>query len=132
MLISCLFAVLSILLICLNFARDTVYNKVVLYSGLAIPTALIIYTAVKFFLEPEKTTSKIIYPDAILTTAIVAFNVALVAFAINLLLNISFANLSVIMFSFILPIIWSVIAIAYFAIRWFFAKIKFFEIKNNH
>lgn len=126
-LITCLFAIMSILLICLNNAKGSVYNKVILWSGLAIPTALIVYTAVKIAMQPMQTSPKNIYPDSILTAAIVAFNVALISFAINLLLGVDFSNLNIIMFSFVLPVIWSVLAIGYFALRWFFDKIRYFH-----
>ena len=125
----CVLAVLAVLAVCFNFATDTLYNKIVFWAGISIPTVLTLISAVIYAVTHTKTTPKHIYPDSILTATIVVFDILLVTVATNLLLNVDFKNLNVIMYTLVLPIALCTLSIIYFAFRLMLSKCKFFKTK---
>ena len=84
-------------------------------------TNLIIYTK-----KPKKACGKV-SADTILVSFIVAFNVILIAFALNLLLNVNFSETGIIILSLIVPIILTIDAVIYYVIRYFLSKLKLFK-----
>ena len=78
--------------------------------------------------KPKKTAPKI-FGDTILVSFIVAFNIILITFALNLLLNVDFNETSTIILSLALPVILTLNSIIYFVVRFLFSKIKCFRYK---
>ncbi len=76
--------------------------------------------------KPKKTTVKI-FGDTILVSFIVAFNVILISFAMNLLFNVDFSATGTIILSLIIPVLLSVDAVLYYVIRFFLARLKKFR-----
>ncbi len=125
----CVLAILAVLAICFNFATDTIYNKIVFWSGIIIPSVVTLISAIIYAISHAKTINKRIYPDSILTATIVAFDILLITVATNLLLNVDFTNLNVIMYTLVLPIAVCALSIAFFALRLLFSKSKRFMTK---
>lgn len=128
-LIVSILSIAALLGVCLNFANAATYNKIVLFAGIAVTSIFFLYSGIKLLVKPKKTVSGV-YSDSILTAAIVVFDLILIAVAANLLLNVDFSDLNLIAFTLILPIIYCVLSLLYYTIRFVFSKTKLF-VQNS-
>ncbi len=78
--------------------------------------------AVKFKIKPLKTVKNNLGFDSFLVSLIVVFNLTLITFAINLLSNVDFSNISILAFSLILPLIVYTLVSLHYLIRCLIAK----------
>lgn len=85
-----------------------------------------IITLIKYLKKSNKTSQKL-FADTIFVAFIVAFNVVLIAFALNLLLNIDFNAFETVVYSLYLPIILAIDSILYYVFRFFLSKLKLFK-----
>lgn len=127
-LLVCILSIVAILGVCLNFTLT--YNKIVLITGIVLSAVFFLCSALKYLIKPKKTVSTI-YSDSILTATIVVFDLILITVAANLLLNVDFSNLNIIMYTLVLPIIYCVLAVLYYALRFSFSKNKLFVSANK-
>ncbi len=124
-LIISIISIVALLGICVNFASAAPYNKIVLIAGIAVTSVFFLYSAIKLLAKPKKTVTAV-YSDSILTAAIVVFDLILIAVAANLLLNVDFSDLNLISYTLILPVIYCVLSLLYYTIRFAFSKTKLF------
>lgn len=89
---------------------------------------LIIFSAL-YFVERTKTSKNKISADGILIAAITAFNLILVTLALGFIFEIDFSNATTLLFALIIPIVYYVDAILFFAFRFLLAPKKAFSIK---
>ncbi len=67
--------------------------------------------------------------DGLLVSAIVAFNLLIITFAANLISDVDFANLAVITFSVIIPIMALIDGFIFFLVKHFLTKLKCLRVK---
>ena len=119
--------------VCLSVLFNSILNlnflKIALTSIfiLAYPTVAL----VKFLRKPMKKSTKKVYSDVILTSAIAVFNLLLITFATNLLFGVDFTDRSAILVSFIIPTTVYLDIFAYFVIKFCFAKADKYYIKRK-
>ena len=82
-----------------------------------------------YFARRNKLSKNKILPDGILTAAIIAFNLILVNFAIDFLFEIDFSNTITLLSALIIPVIYYVNLVLFFAFRYWLAPRKFFNNK---
>ncbi len=109
------------------FQTYTVQSAIVLGICLLYP----IFTAIKFVVAPRAKSAKKIPRDSVLTASIVVFNLLLITFAINLLTNVDFSNLQLIMLTLIIPCILYVNALIYYIVRFALSKGKKMNSKTK-
>ena len=85
-----------------------------------------IVSAIIYFKNPTKKTKNSSFLDNILTVGIIAFNLLLIVIAANLLSNVDFSNINLIILSFIIPCVIVIDMFIYYAIRFSFEKLKIF------
>ena len=86
---------------------------------------------IKFLIAPTRKTAKNVSSDSILTASIIVFNLLLITLAANLLANVNFSNLNVIIYSLIIPCVLYFDMLTYYVIRFFLAKSKIFNLKHK-
>ena len=129
--ITAVFAIISILIIGLALLKDSpIRNSAIIFSAIAL-MIYPLFTAIKYLLSPKHTTAKRISADAILTSAIVVFDLILITVAINLLINVDFSNISTIAVSMVLPIVIFIFVIVFFAIKFLLSKNKIFKLNTK-
>jgi hypothetical protein len=117
------FSVLFNSILNLNFLKIALTSIFIL----AYPTV----SLVKFLRKPMQKSTKKIYSDVILTSAIAIFNLLLITFATNLLFGVDFTDKSAILVSFIVPATVYLDIFAYFVVKFFFAKSDKYYIKRK-
>lgn len=90
-----------------------------------------IITTILFIKNPTKKLGKDISPDIILVSALVVFNLIIVNFAIAILCNMNFANISHLLTFIIIPIALYLDLFIYFTVKFFLSKHKAVKIINK-
>ena len=120
-------AILEIGLLYLGFSQAFGSAAVIVLSAISIIPLIVFGTL--YFTRRDKLSKKKILPDGILTAAIAAFNLILITFAIDFLFEIDFANSAVLLAALLIPIIYYLDAVAFFALRFTLSKRKAFSCK---
>lgn len=105
-------------------------------SGIIIGSILVLtlFPAIRLIIylkNPTKKSSKDVTANKILTAAIVVFNLLIITLAANLLSNVSFSNLNVVLLSFIIPCVLYADVLAYFILKYLIAKFSAFNLKSK-
>ena len=124
-------SVISLFLVWNFMITDFIYRDTVLLGGILLFSIIPFINLVKLMKNPKATSTKTIAPDDILTMGIIAFNIGLISVALNLIYDISFANLSLIALTFVLPISIAIFLVINAILKVVFSKLKSFKIKNN-
>ena len=124
-------SVISLFLVWNFMITDFIYRDTVLLGGILLFSIIPFINLVKLMKNPKATSTKTIAPDDILTMDIIAFNIGLISVALNLIYDISFANLSLIALTFVLPISIAIFLVINAILKVVFSKLKSFKIKNN-
>ncbi len=127
-LIVFMIAVLEIVILTTVYGAQNGMNKTILIICCSAMFVYPIINGVIWAKNRNKTAEKI-SGDGMLISAIVAFNLFLITFAINLVLNVDFENLAVITYSLILPILLFFDIFAYFTLKFLLSKLKLFRVK---
>lgn len=101
--------------------------SVIVLSALSIIPIFVL--GIIYFSRRDKLRKNKILPDGILTSAIVAFNLILITFAIDFLFEIDFSNTVALLSALIIPIIYYCDLVLFFALRYCLAPRKTFN--NN-
>lgn len=111
-----------------NYGQVLGFTTLIKVAIICLLTIFPLIYLVKYAKKRKKTSVKL-NTDTILVSFIVAFNVVLIAFALNLLLNIDFSDIKTIMYSLVLPVILVIDSVFYYIIRFLLSKIKAFSYK---
>ncbi|MBO7345143.1 MAG: PadR family transcriptional regulator [Clostridia bacterium] len=111
-----------------GFSDNINYDNTLFLVSLLFLTVFPLVNAIKFKVKPLKTIKNNLGFDSFLLSIIVVFNLTLITFAINLLCNVDFSNLSVLAFSLILPLIVYVLGCVHFLTKCLIAKSKICKI----
>lgn len=90
----------------------------------------LIVSAVIFLSNKQKTVNKIITYDRVITSAVIVFNLFLLIFALNFILNVDLTQTINLISYVLLPVLLSVNLVVYFLIESLIYKSKRFLIKN--
>lgn len=109
-----------------NYSQILGFTTVITVASICILSIFPIISLFRYVKKPKKTAQKI-HGDSILVSFIVAFNVILIAFALNLLLNINFNATETIIYTLAIPTILAIDSIVYYILRFLLSKIKAFK-----
>ena len=109
------------------FANAVVAPSIIVLAALSVIPFIIF--GIIYFARRNKLSKNKILPDGILTAAIIAFNLILVNFAIDFLFEIDFSNTITLLSALIIPVIYYVNLVLFFAFRYWLAPRKFFNNK---
>lgn len=115
----------------LYLAFSQAFNSVPVIVLSAIPIIPILIFGTIYFARRDKLSKKKILSDGILTAAIAAFNLILVTFAVDFLFEIDFSNTSKLLAALIIPLIYYVDFVLFFAIRFSLAPKKAFLVNKS-
>ena len=126
-----LIAILTFLLFSVIFKSQLELSGTI--TALVI-TGLSIYPIIeiiKFIKKPNKTITKHITPDSIITSSIIVFNLLLITVALNLILGTDLYQTKTLLISLVFPSLLYVFVIVYYTIRFYLSKSAFVKLKNN-
>ena len=112
------------------YKNDITIPPVLVFGLLIVFFTGPIYFLLKYKKNPLATSSKRVFADSILTTAIVIFNLVLINFAAVLLLNIDLSVKINSLYSVVIPAMVYIDVLAYSISNFFFANNKYCNIKN--
>lgn len=125
-----LFLMVELFVVTSAYKNVLTIPPVIVFSLLAVFFVCPIIYLVKYKKNPLLTSSKKVYADSILTTAIVIFNLILINFAAVLLLNIDLSVKINALYSIVIPAMVYVNILAYSVSNFYFANRKYCNIKN--
>ncbi len=111
----------------LAFSQSFGSTSVIILSGIPVIPCLIF--GIIYFTHRDKLSKKKILPDGILTAAIAAFNLILVTFAVDFLFEIDFSNTTLLLAALLIPVIYYLDFVLFFALRFFLSPRKAFSYK---
>ena len=124
----CLFEFLIISLKFKDFFRLDVATIVIVILFLTIYPAFCLFNYLK---KPKKTISKRVSADVVLTVAIIVFNLLLITVSANLLCNVNFENMQIILYSLIIPIMLCIDTFVYYLIKFSISKFNTFILRKK-
>lgn len=89
------------------------------------------FVALLCYAKSPKKTKTNITNDSILICFIIIFNLILITFAVNLLLELDLSNLNISLYSLYLPLVLYVNALINFVARYYISKHRYFKINKN-
>ena len=98
------------------------YDRTAFLLSILFITIFPLISAIKYKLNPLKTVKNNLGFDSVFVALIIIFNLTLITFALNLLFNVDFSNLSVIAFTLILPLIAYLLIVIHFILKCFIVK----------
>ena len=106
-----------------------IYASPLIITLAAISCVPLLVFGILYLAAKDKPNKKVFSPDGILTAAIVAFNLILITLAIDFLFEIDFSDNYVLFAALIIPVIYYVDLILFFACRFFLSGKKSFKTK---
>ncbi len=108
-----------------------VFSDSAVIIGSVLIIVLFTFFLIKYIGNPKKTRVKPISGDRMLTCAIVLFNLLLITFALNFLLNVNFTDKPCLIKFIFVPCIIFFNSFAYFIFEFLFSKTDFVKVKTD-
>ncbi len=125
------FAVSIVEYLLLYFRYGGVFSNFFFIAAAVIVLAVPVIFAVRYFSDPYKTLSGQISGDRILTCAIILFNLVLITFALNFLLNVNFSDRPSLVRYLFVPLLVFADVFLYFVAEFVFSNTNLVKVKNK-
>ena len=123
-------ALIVFLILGLTFRNELALGTFGTVATIIVLSIYPLVSIINFFKNPQKTVSKKVSTDGILTSAIVVFNLLLITIAANLLFNVDFGQTQTILFSLVIPSILFVFSTIYYTVKFLLSKTKLVYVKK--
>lgn len=123
-------ALIVFLILGLTFRNELSLGTFGTITTIIILSIYPLISIISFLKNPQKTISKNVSTDGILTSAIVVFNLLLITFAANLLFSVDFGQTQTILFSLVIPSILFTFITIYYVTRFLISKTKLVYVKK--
>ena len=123
-------ALIVFLILGLTFRNELSLGTFGTITTIIILSIYPLISMINFLRNPQKTISKNVSTDGILTSAIVVFNLLLITLAANLLFSVDFGQTQTILFSLVIPSILFTFITIYYVTRFLISKTKLVYVKK--
>ena len=108
---------------------SSVYDSPLIITLAALSSIPLLIFGLAYFIAKNKLSKKIVSGDGILTAAIIAFNLILINLAVDFLFEIDFSDKYTVLAALVIPILYYLDSILFFAFRFILSRKKSFKLK---